>query len=981
MKRALIALAGAGLLVGTAAVVVPLFMPRDAIKVRVVQELEAATGWHLRIDGPVAISLLPTLTLSASDVGLAGAGGAEGLEFAQAEAVQFSLAWGALVGGAVQVTGVRLDSPRLALTVDAEGRTSWAPRQPMKRIESVFTQFGGPAPAPDAGPETPPVEVTGGDQAAVQELAGLTRIGFDDIVIRQGELSYADERSGRTLALTAVDARLSVPDLSGPAKLTGTAVWQGQALTIAAEADSPVKLAGGAAAAVAATLSSGKASLTAKGSLGLAPLALDLRLDGEAASLADATLLAGLGADAAPALAGAVKLGGRIAASPAEVLVHEATLGVGSLALSGAAQAELGGKAPRITGRVQSTGGTLADILTLTGRSLPAEGSFATDLTFAASGQSTAELLASLELAGSVTLKDGRVTGLGLASLAGGDPSADALTGLNMTAKFDGLAKPVGVTGQVSWRGEPFAIRGKVTPAPMLAGLPAPIDIRAQGQRVTLGFDGRVTGAEGVSGDLLVETADLRALLGWLGRPLPRGEGLKAFSLAGQLQLAPEAVRFAGARFALDGIKGTGEGSLRFGAVPKLTATLALESLPLDPYLGAATTGSGGAGGKTPRAGAAAPGGWSNTPVDFGGLGAVDADLTLTAGAITWDKIRIGESALAVTILDGTLAASLERMALYGGTGKGNLSIEGGARQPRIGATLELAGLNGRDFLRDATGLSWLQGVAALSFDLSSQGSSEAELVGNLAGSARVGFTDGAILGVNIPKMVRGLAVETLLGWQTAKDNQTDFNSLSASFSLQNGVAVSSDLVMTGPLVQMTGGGTTDMPAMTLDWRVEPRIVPVLEGIAPQPRKKGEDKQMGGLGVPIVIRGPWAKPQIYPDIQGILENPAAAYQQLEELGGGFVKLLRAKPEDVLTATAGRLLDQATGGRTQIDVQKVLDGEVNDQEVLKAVEEGFGLPQGFLGSLGVPGLQTGETASGAQSGPVVIPEQPVAPPPP
>ena len=39
-----------------------------------------------------------------------------------------------------------------------------------------------------------------------------------------------------------------------------------------------------------------------------------------------------------------------------------------------------------------------------------------------------------------------------------------------------------------------------------------------------------------------------------------------------------------------------------------------------------------------------------------------------------------------------------------------------------------------------------------------------------------------------------------------------------------------------------------------------------------------------------MIAGPWARPSIYPDIKGILQDPAAAYQQLNRLGGGLVSL-------------------------------------------------------------------------------------------
>jgi AsmA protein len=39
-----------------------------------------------------------------------------------------------------------------------------------------------------------------------------------------------------------------------------------------------------------------------------------------------------------------------------------------------------------------------------------------------------------------------------------------------------------------------------------------------------------------------------------------------------------------------------------------------------------------------------------------------------------------------------------------------------------------------------------------------------------------------------------------------------------------------------------------------------------------------------------MITGPWARPSIYPDIEGILKDPVAAYQQLDRLGAGLVAL-------------------------------------------------------------------------------------------
>ena len=37
------------------------------------------------------------------------------------------------------------------------------------------------------------------------------------------------------------------------------------------------------------------------------------------------------------------------------------------------------------------------------------------------------------------------------------------------------------------------------------------------------------------------------------------------------------------------------------------------------------------------------------------------------------------------------------------------------------------------------------------------------------------------------------------------------------------------------------------------------------------------------MNVPVMISGPWSKPKFYPDIAGVLENPAAAYEALKTL--------------------------------------------------------------------------------------------------
>jgi AsmA protein len=150
----------------------------------------------------------------------------------------------------------------------------------------------------------------------------------------------------------------------------------------------------------------------------------------------------------------------------------------------------------------------------------------------------------------------------------------------------------------------------------------------------------------------------------------------------------------------------------------------------------------------------------------------------------------------------------------------------------------------------------------------------------NLSGTAFLNFQDGAIRGLNVARMIRSLTSATLTGWQETKDETTDLSQLAASFSVERGQATTTDLNLVGPLVRMTGAGTVDVGTKSLAFRVEPKLVMTTEG-------QGRATDPVGLGIPVVIDGPWSEPRIYPDMAGMLDNPDAAYAKLKEMGKGL----------------------------------------------------------------------------------------------
>ncbi|WP_018700591.1 AsmA family protein [Amorphus coralli] len=1057
MKRVLIALAGFCVLVVAALMALPLFVSTQWVRQTVVDQISQATGLAISIDGPVGLRAFPTVALSADAVRVRAPDGADvmSLETLRADLALIPLLSGYVTVNEIVLDGLNVALVRLedgsitlpglagrtaATDAPANGGEETDPLAMLERLSvGRFSVQNGLVVLEDVASG---VRETASDVALEIRLPGVDQPAHAEgsLVFRGRALAVqADIETPQTLARTAPTAvSLEIADGPVTGSIVGTAIladsvsFDGTLSLASANLSDAVAWASGSAPGVAI----GEMSLEATAVMN--PLALALtdiagsingtaftgeitlptatevpQVRGRIAAdridvarflpeQAETEAQSGQADDGAVDLSALSSVDADLTLTVRELVAPEITLsGLTARALlqNGVLQLDVpqvgfGGGSVAFSARAFDENGTavaagtatvadmpLATLLAFAPAPYEASGQVFADVGFNTRGTTTDALLLNAYAEGSLGLRGGRISGLPLAEAVPGDASAGTLDQVSVNARFAGADQPVSLDGGFVWRGERFSLSGTSgPPGVLLSGAPSALKASLQSPRVATSYDGTISLSGAANGRVGLSTPSLRDLMAWLERPLGEGNGLQTVSIEGTFSATQTGVAVSDTVFAVDRSTGRGSGSVALdGAKPVIQADLAFDTLDLTPYLSGGTTDA------QPAAGGSS--GWSREPLDLSVLDMLDATLSMTTGSIVIDTLKTGTAILGVTLRGGNLDARLSRFDLYSGTGTGQvvLANDNGATTK---ADFTMEGVDVHRLFKDAAGFGALAGTGHVALSVAGAGDSVYALVDSLDGTASLQIADGAIMGINIPRMLRSLTSSILSGWQSDPGQKTDFTAFGATFQITDGVAATDDLSLIGPLVRMTGTGNADLAEKTLSFRVDPRLVANLEG-------QGSEAETTGLGVPIVIEGAWSGPRIYPDIQGILQDPQAALQQLQSLGnlGDIANI------DGLGNAAG-VVGQLASGDTQGAIGSLIDQQLGQisggdgsgsgnslqQALASAAQQQLGGATGgtsggtandVLGTA-IGGLVGGLAGGQNQSAPDPVQTQPVAP---
>ena len=482
---------------------------------------------------------------------------------------------------------------------------------------------------------------------------------------------------------------------------------------------------------------------------------------------------------------------------------------------------------------------------------------------------------------------------------------SEEVRAINARLTGTSLTQPIEARGDLALRGDKIDFDGRISsPKALLEERPSRVALAISSPKASGRYDGSLSIAKGaqLDGNIKLDTGSVRGLARWIGAHLPAGPGLGAFALDGELKTGGTWLALNNAKVKLDEIAGTGSVSVDMaGGRPNVKAAVRLGAVDLNPYLPQEPADNRGGGGaatagpaRTPTPPAAKPGvqvkgftqrsGWSEAPIDLTVLGLLDAEVRLSMSSLLYEDIKIGATQLGLGLKNRVLKTTLDDIRLYGGQGRGVVTVEPTGQTAAVAVNLTLDGVSGLPLLKDASGFDWVDGKARIQLAVGGNGGHQRAIMETLSGKAEFGFTDGAIVGYNIPQMIRGLGQGKIGGFNRAPAERTDFSEAGASFQIRNGVAETKDLRAMSPLIRLTGTGTVNLGQRQIDAVLRPKLVGTLTGQQAAGQQGAPAGDLSGLELPIKIKGPWERPQVAADMEGLLKNPNQAVETIRELG-------------------------------------------------------------------------------------------------
>jgi AsmA protein len=370
------------------------------------------------------------------------------------------------------------------------------------------------------------------------------------------------------------------------------------------------------------------------------------------------------------------------------------------------------------------------------------------------------------------------------------------------------------------------------------------------------------------SGELTLNRTSPRDLMGQLGMTPPETadpKALDAMDATVKFNGTGTAASLESLRLGLDQTTITGTGAVTDFAKPAITFEVNVDTIDVDRYLPPASAVK--ADTKAAETSAPTQSGETAQEPDLTALRTLNLDGRITLGTVKAMNLHVADILVRILAKNGVVSVKPFSASLYDGTLKGQSITDVNTTPATWQEQATLENVQAGPLLKDLTGTDRVLGTTVVKYDITGAGLTPANIKKTLTGTASFAFTDGAVNGINVAKMLRD-AFNTLKGKKAESDEplRTDFAELLGSARITNGHIVNDDLLMKSPLLRVTGKGWADLPQDNLDYLATVTVVGTLKG-----QDGASIEELTGVPLPIRAKGSLADPSISLDVKALAE--------------------------------------------------------------------------------------------------------------
>ncbi len=306
------------------------------------------------------------------------------------------------------------------------------------------------------------------------------------------------------------------------------------------------------------------------------------------------------------------------------------------------------------------------------------------------------------------------------------------------------------------------------------------------------------------------------------------------------------------------------------GPRPALSGSFTSGTLDLDDLAPLGVVGTAGASAEAPPETAEQRFVFTEDPLPFDALDALDAKIKLSVKRLRLrEGLPLSDLDLSLALKKGRLAVKPFSVGVAGGKLAGDFSLDAGKTPPPVAANLNASGIDYGGLLKDLDVTDGVSGRLDAKVRLRGAGASLRAIAAGLGGRIEVTGGEGSVRSDLVQTAGAGL-IQMLSGWSES-GGDLRLNCIVVRLPVEGGVVTGEAILLDTAAATVGATGSIDLRDESLDLRVTPQA---------------KQTSLMSLAVPFLIKGTLTEPSVGPDpvgtavgvakIAGLFINPLAA---------------------------------------------------------------------------------------------------------